>query len=296
MALYDLLFTFKEGNPKPDGSADELVAAAVKMYHEMSPRTGEFIDYMTGNDLMDLVTKPKKCSGGFCTFFANYKSPFIFANFNGTQGDVGTLTHEAGHAYAFYVAGDDEIYETSGPSLDACEIHSMSMEFFAWPWLENFYGKDAERARLAHLEESVTFIPYGTMVDHFQHIIYANPDLTPSQRHEEWMKLEKLYRPYIDFETVPFYAQGRGWQRQIHIYEVAFYYIDYCLAQSVALAFWALSRKDRKDAWERYNKLVDCTGKKTFIELCEVAGIKDPFTEGSLKQVSDTACEYLDKI
>jgi len=296
LSLYDLLFTFKEGNPKPDGTSDELVAAAVKMYHEMSERTGEFIDFMTDSDLMDLLTKPKKAGGGFCTLFANYKAPFIFANFNGTQGDVGTLTHEAGHAYAFYIAVDDEIYETAGPSLDACEIHSMSMEFFAWPWLENFYGKDAERARLAHLEESVTFIPYGTMVDHFQHIMYENPDLTPAQRHEEWMKLEKQYRPYIDFENVPCYSQGRGWQRQSHIYEVAFYYIDYCLAQSVALAFWALSRKDRKDAWERYNKLVDCTGKKTFIELCKVADIKDPFTDGCLKQVAATAFEYLDKI
>lgn len=296
LSLYDLLFTFKEGNPKPDGTADELLAAAVQMYREMSERTGEFIDFMTENGLMDLLTKPKKCGGGFCTFFADYKAPFIFANFNGTQGDVGTLTHEAGHAYAFYIGGNDEILETAAPSYDSCEIHSMSMEFFAWPWLGRFYGKDAERARLAHLEEAVTFIPYGTMVDHFQHIMYENPELTPAQRHAEWMSLEKQYRPYIDFENIPFYARGRGWQRQSHIYDVAFYYIDYCLAQSVALAFWAQSRKDRGDAWERYQKLVDCTGKKTFTELCEVAGIKDPFTDGCLKQVAETALEYLDKI
>jgi len=170
------------------------------------------------------------------------------------------------------------------------------MEFFAWPWMERFYGKDAERARLAHLEEAITFIPYGTMVDHFQHIMYENPNLTPAQRHEEWMKLEKQYRPYIDFENIPFYSQGRGWQRQSHIYEVAFYYIDYCLAQSVALAFWALSRKNRKDAWERYNKLVDCTGKKTFTELCKVADMTDPFTDGCLKQVAATAFEYLNQL
>jgi oligoendopeptidase F len=167
------------------------------------------------------------------------------------------------------------------------------MEFFAWKWLKLFYGEDYRRAQLAHLADCVTFIPYGSMVDHFQHIVYDEPELTPAQRNERWAQLEKIYRPHVDFDGLPFYGEGRGWQRQIHIYEYPFYYIDYCLAQTVALKFWALSQKDYADAWRRYMAFVREGGKKTFTGLCETAGIKDPFAPGSLVQAAEAAGEFL---
>ncbi len=293
MRIYDDVFSFKEGNPKPMGTPDDIMAAGKQMYEEMSPESAEFINFMYDNELLDVLAKEGKAVGGYCTDFPEYKAPFIFSNFNGTSGDVDVLTHEAGHAFAFYTTRNFEFMENAQPTMESCECHSMSMEFFAWKWLHLFYGDDTARAKYMHLESALIFIPYGCMVDHFQHIVYDNPDLTPAERHEEWRKLEAIYRPYMQFGDVDFYALGRGWQRQLHIYHYPFYYIDYCLAQTVSLEFWSMSQQDYADAWERYYKFVCEGGKKTFVGLCEAADIKNPFKNGALKSIAETAVEYL---
>ncbi len=293
MRIYDDAFSFLEGNPMPIGTPDDILAAGKQMYEEMSPQTSEFINFMYNNELLDVLAKDGKAVGGYCTEFAEYGAPFIFSNFNGTAGDVDVLTHEAGHAFAFYTTRNFEYSANAQPTMESCECHSMSMEFFAWKWLHLFYGNDVERAKYMHLESALIFIPYGCMVDHFQHIVYDNPSLTPAERHEEWLKLEAIYRPYMQFGDVDFYALGRGWQRQLHIYHYPFYYIDYCLAQTVSLEFWSLSQKDYANAWERYYKFVCEGGKKTFVGLCETADIINPFTDGALKSIAQTAVEYL---
>ena len=293
MRIYDDVFSFREGNPKPMGTPDDIMAAGRQMYEEMSPETGEFIHFMYENELLDVLAKEGKRVGGYCTEFPEYKSPFIFSNFNGTAGDVDVLTHEAGHAFASYTTRDFEFSANAQPTMESCECHSMSMEFFAWKWLHLFYGDDTERAKYMHLESALIFIPYGCLVDHFQHVIYDNPDLTPAERHEKWLELEAMYRPYMQFGDVEFYASGRGWQRQLHIYHYPFYYIDYCLAQTVSLEFWSMSQKDFADAWERYYRFVCEGGKKTFVGLCEAADIKIPFEDGALKQIAGTAVDYL---
>ncbi|MDD6799305.1 MAG: M3 family oligoendopeptidase [Firmicutes bacterium] len=294
MKLYDDPFSFKEGNPHPVGTADDILAAGKRMYSEMSPETKEFIELMYDKELLDVISRKGKAVGGYCIEIPSFGYPFIFSNFNGTSGDVEVLTHEAGHAYAAYRANSIELLENRSPTMESCETHSMSMEFMAWRWLDLFYGNDTDRAKYMHLEKSLVFLPYGCMVDHFQHIVYDNPDLTPSQRHEEWKKLEKIYRPYIDAEGIPFYGEGRTWQRQLHIYQHPFYYIDYCLAQTVALNFWALTQKDFDDAWKRYNAFVCEGGKLTFTELCEVAGVASPFVPGSIKATAETARTWLE--
>ena len=293
MRIYDDVFSFREGNPKPMGTPDDIMAAGRRMYEEMSPETGEFINFMYENELMDVLAKEGKRVGGYCTDFPEYKAPFIFSTFNGTSGDVDVLTHEAGHAFAGYTTRNFEFMENAQPTMESCECHSMSMEFFAWKWLNLFYGDDTDRAKYMHLESALIFIPYGCMVDHFQHIVYDNPDMTKAERHEAWLKLEAEYRPYMQFGDVDFYASGRGWQRQLHIYHYPFYYIDYCLAQTVSLEFWSMSQKDYADAWERYYKFVCEGGKKTFVGLCEAADIRIPFESGALKEIAGTAVEYL---
>ena len=293
MRIYDDVFSFREGNPKPMGTPDDIMAAGKRMYEEMSPETGEFINFMYENELLDVLAKEGKRVGGYCTDFPEYKAPFIFSNFNGTSGDVDVLTHEAGHAFAGYTTRNFEFMENAQPTMESCECHSMSMEFFAWKWLNLFYGDDTDRAKYMHLESALIFIPYGCMVDHFQHIVYDNPDMTKAERHEAWLKLEAEYRPYMQFGDVDFYASGRGWQRQLHIYHYPFYYIDYCLAQTVSLEFWSMSQKDYADAWERYYKFVCEGGKKTFVGLCEAADIRIPFESGALKEIAGTAVEYL---
>ena len=295
LSYSDMPIAFKSGNPVPAGTPDDILAHARKFYHELSPETAEFIDFMYDNELLDVLSKKGKAAGGYCTGFDRYKSPFIFANFNGTQHDVEVMTHEAGHAFAAYSAFKNNLpMPLQSPSLEACECHSMSMEFFAWPWEEGFFGKDTEKFYYSHLFGSVTFIPYGTMVDHFQHIVYENPDLTPAQRHEKWAELTKIYMPWVALDgKVPFYSEGRAWQRQTHIYEVPFYYIDYCLAQTIALEFWAIMQKDRHEAWERYLKFLNLGGTKTYTELVAAADLDTPFGEDALRKVAEVAKEWL---
>ena len=285
---------FLTGNPRPKGTADDILAAGKKFYHELSPEASAFIDVMFKNELMDVLSRKGKEGGGYCAGIPDYKVPFIFANFNGTQGDVEVLTHEGGHAFAGYTARNIFPMELQSPTMESCEIHSMSMEFFAWPWAEDFFGQEADKYRYSHLTGALTFLPYGTMVDHFQHIVYENPGLTPNERHEKWAELTKIYMPWIKLGDMPFWGEGKAWQRQSHIYEVPFYYIDYCLAQSVALQFWALMQQDRTEAWQRYYKLVKLAGTRTYRELVAAAGLNDPFESEGLKAACEAAARWLD--
>ena len=244
MTFADNALSFRSGNPKPCGDADAILAHGKKFYEELSPETGEFFNMMLDNELMDVPSTPGKAGGGYCTSLGEYRVPFIFANFTGPQHDVEVVPHEAGHAFAAYLTRDRVPTETIWPSLEGCEVHSMSMEFFAWPWAEGFFGDDTRKFRYSHLAGALTFIPYGTMVDHFQHIVYEKPEMTPAERHAVWKELLGVYMPWMKLGSeIPFYGDGEGWQRQLHIYVNPFYYIDYCLAQTAALEFWSLSQK-----------------------------------------------------
>ena len=295
MNAADNALMFRSGNPKPCGDADAIVAQGKKFYEELSPETAEFFHKMLDDQLMDLLSTPGKAGGGYCTSLDDYEVPFIFANFNGTQHDVEVVTHEAGHAFAAYMNRKRIPYSTVWPSMEGCEVHSMSMEFLAWPWAEGFFGKDARKFRYSHLAGALTFIPYGTMVDHFQHIVYEKPDMTPAQRHETWKELAAIYQPWMRLDgEIPFYGAGEYWQRQMHIYQSPFYYIDYCLAQTVSLQIWALMQKDRVNAWDHYMAYTRQGGSCVFTELLKNADLVSPFEESCLRGVCETAKDWLD--
>lgn len=302
--LYDDGVLFRDGNAKPYGTPEEIMLSGLKMYQDLSAETAEFMNFMMENDLFDVLSRKGKKGGGYCTFIDAYKSPFIFANFNGTSGDIDVLTHEAGHALAAYTSRNMEITSYKSPTMESCEIHSMSMEFFTWPWMDEFFKDRTRKYKYSHLANAVCFIPYGTIVDNFQHIIYENPDLTPEQRCEEWGKLEKIYRPWIDTEDMPYYGEHRRWQVQAHIYDLPFYYIDYCLAQTIALAFWADAQSDGaissdsenyRKSWEKYMSLVRSAGAEKFTSLVERAGMPNPFKEGSLENMAAKVMEWIEK-
>ena len=292
----DLPIMFKDGNPKPIPGYKARMDAARTMYHELSPETAEFIDFMQDNELFDVESRPGKMSGGYMTSLPSYKAPFIFANWNNTSGDVDVLTHECGHAFEGYVAErDPEVpADLECPGMESAEIHSMAMEFLTAPWHHLLFGRDTDKYALLHAEDSFVFLAYGCEVDEFQHIMYQNPDLTPDERNAEWLKLEKKYRPWIDFDNLPFYGRGAGWQRQLHIYECPFYYIDYCLSTMAALQFFLLSLDDHKDAWERYLRLVRRAGTASYTELLETAGLKIPFEDGSIKGIAQQMTDWLE--
>ena len=295
MNAADNALMFRSGNPKPCGDADAIVAQGKKFYEELSPETAEFFHKMLDDELMDLLSTPGKAGGGYCTSLDDYEVPFIFANFNGTQHDVEVVTHEAGHAFAAYMNRKRIPYSTVWPSMEGCEVHSMSMEFLAWPWAEGFFGEDARKFRYSHLAGALTFIPYGTMVDHFQHIVYEKPDMTPAERHETWKELAAIYQPWMRLDgEIPFYGAGEYWQRQMHIYQSPFYYIDYCLAQTVSLQIWALMQKDRANAWDHYMAYTRQGGSRVFTELLQNADLTSPFEESCLRGVCETAKDWLD--
>ena len=292
----DLPIMFKDGNPKPIPGYKARMDAARTMYHELSPETAEFIDFMQDNELFDVESRPGKMSGGYMTSLPSYKAPFIFANWNNTSGDVDVLTHECGHAFEGFVAERDPAIpaDLECPGMESAEIHSMAMEFLTAPWHHLLFGRDTDKYALLHAEDSFVFLAYGCEVDEFQHIMYQNPDLTPDERNAEWLKLEKKYRPWIDFDNLPFYGRGAGWQRQLHIYECPFYYIDYCLSTMAALQFFLLSLTDHKDAWARYLRLVRRAGTASYTELLETAGLKVPFEEGSIKGIAQQMTDWLE--
>lgn len=295
LSFADEALSFRSGNPAPRGTADDVLEAGRTFYRALSPETGEFFDMMLERDLMDVLSTEGKAGGGFMTQIPDYDVPFIFANFNGTQGDVEVVTHEAGHAFSYYMNTHVVPITLSMPSTEACEVHSMSMEFMAWPWAEEFFGDDARKYRYAHLAGAITFIPYGTMVDHFQHEVYEHPEMTPAERHATWKRLLGVYMPWMRLDgDIPFYAEGEGWQRQSHIYENPLYYIDYCLAQTVALEFWAMSQDDFKVAWEHYMAYTRQGGTRAFTDLLAHAGMTSPFDEGCLKAICERATAWLE--
>ena len=282
---FDYNLMFKSGNPKPAGDCKYLVGQAQKMYASLGPESKEFFDFMVQYELMDLEARKGKAPGGYCTYFPDYKSPFIFSNFNGTQGDVNVLCHEGGHAFQAYLSSGIKVPELMNPTLESCEIHSMSMEFFAWPYMEGFFGKDAEKYKYTHLADSIEFLPYGITIDEFQHWVYEHPTATHEERCAAYKEIEFRYTPHKKYDDCPTLNRGTWWMRQSHIFGVPFYYIDYTLAQVVAFQFAVENMKDHEKTWKKYIKLCKCGGKYPFLELLKRNHLRNPFVDGNIRKV-----------
>jgi len=276
---------FLKGNPQPIGTPEEILLNGQIMYSELSNETKEFFDFMTENELFDVLGRKTKKAGGYMTYIPKYQSPFIFANFNGTSGDVDVITHECGHAFQGYLSGKDPIREHADITMETAEIHSMAMEFFTEPWMEKFFGDRTKDYLEMHLEDSAAFIPYGCMVDEFQHIVYENPTMTKMDRHETWKQLEKEYKPHLDYGNNSFFGKGAFWQKQLHIYDYPFYYIDYCLAQTCAFQYKVMMDEDYKEAWNSYLKLCKLSASDFYINMLPEVGLQVPFEEGTLKNM-----------
>lgn len=284
------IFTVDE--PKPIGTPEEMFDNASRMYNEMSEETGKLFDTMRQSECFDVMSREGKWGGGYCEGLPEYKLPFILANWNGSAGDVDVLTHEFGHALEFYKSFFIDSEFLSSISMETAEVHSMSMEFLAYPWIDLFFGDKTPEYKFYHIGGAVTFIPYGTIVDCFQQTCYDNPDMTPAERNAFYNKLEKEFLPHMTTEGIPALQDGRRWQRQAHIFESPFYYIDYCFAQFTALQFLALSQQDYKGAFDKYIKFLNYGGTKPFTELLSECDLLSPFEEDSFKLVV-SACEKI---
>lgn len=298
MHYYDENFSYKTGNATPQGDPEWIVEQAKVMYEELSKETDEFFNFMINNDLMDLVAKKGKAGGGFCTAIPNYEAPYIFSNFNGTSGDIDVLTHEAGHAFQVYQSLKQKIVvpEYLWPTYEACEIHSMSMEFFTWPWMEKFFKDQTDKYKFTHLSSALFFLPYGVAVDEFQHWVYENYNATIEERNAAWREIEKKYKPHVNYEENHYLEAGNFWKGQAHIFNSPFYYIDYTLAQVLALQFWKKSMEDFEGAWADYLHLCQLGGTKSFLKLVEEANLISPFEIGSVESIVGVIEEWLDQV
>ena len=296
LKFYDQSLKFLTGNATPQGSPEWIIENGQKMYAELSPETDTFFKFMTDKNLLDVEAKTGKEAGGYCTFIDDYDSPFIFSNFNGTSGDIDVLTHEAGHAFQVYSSRNIGIPEYMWPTYEGAEIHSMSMEFFTWPWMELFFKEQTDKYKFSHLSDALLFLPYGVAVDEFQHVIYENPQMTPAERKAAWKKIEQIYLPMRDYDGIEYLESGAVWQRQGHIYADPFYYIDYTLAQICAFQFWKRSREDHASAWKDYLHLCTLGGSKSFTKLVAEANLISPFEDGCVESVIGTIESWLDSV
>lgn len=295
LEIYDLSTMFKDGNPVPNGTTDEKVEAAKKMYKELSPDTDYFFNFMADHHLLFLDAKPGKRGGGYMTYFPVHECPIIFSNFNGTSGDVDVLTHEFGHSFQAYMARNIKLPEYRAPTMESCEIHSMSMEFFAEPYMDLFFD-NSDQYRFLHLSDSISFLPYGVTVDEFQHWVYEHPEATPEERDAYWHELEVKYTPHKvkAYKGTKYMEEGHRWLTQAHIFSSPFYYIDYTLAQVCAFQFFNMDRKNHVKAWNKYLKLCKLGGKYPFLTLLEKTGLKNPFEEGVVKKTIKPLIKVLD--
>lgn len=293
LMLYDNS-VFTKTEPKPIGSIEEIFAKGKKMYQEMDSQTGELFETMTQAEAFDVVARDGKWGGGYCTGLPQYKLPFILANFNGSHDDIGVLTHEFGHALASYQAFNIPRVSARGSvTCETCEVHSMSMEFLTYQWMNLFFGENTQEYIFNHVASSLTFLPYGTIVDFFQQTVYDYYSLNASDRNDFWRQAEREYLPHLNNKGIPYYRTGRRWQQKAHIYETPFYYIDYCLAQMTAFQFLQLMQEDYKGAFKKYLQFVKLGGTKPFLDIIKEVGLKSPFEEETFAEVTETIRQML---
>lgn len=293
---YDVPFRFKSGNPTPKGTEEELVKAAQEMYKELSSETEKFFNEMIESEMMDLASKDGKAPGGYMTYIPTARLPFIFANFNGTSHDADVLTHEAGHAFQGYLVRDVYPGELREACMEIMETHSMSMEYFTHPWMESFFKEDTEKYYYNHVVDSLQFLPYGASIDEFQEWVYDNPEASPKERNAKFREIEKKYSPHIDYADDKYQEEGGRWQRQMHVYQSPFYYLDYTIAQLNAFQFFVLDMENHEDAWDKYVELCKMGGKYGTKETIQKVGLKVPFEEETFKFIVPKLEEYLDNL
>lgn len=291
---YDESIVFPDGNAMPMGTTQELLDKAGKMYREISKETGEFFDFMLEYDLFDLETRNGKQQGGYCTTFPDFKAPFIFSNFNGTDADIDVLTHEAGHSFEAYEAMRRiPLTEQTFSTSEVAEIHSMSMEFFTYPWMELFFGEQAEKYRKSHLWDALECVPYMACVDEFQHRVYDEKLFDAMERRKVWSELEKKYMPWRDYDGNAFLENGGFWMQKQHIFMYPFYYIDYALARFGSLEYYGHMMQDYQSAWKDYYHLCCAGGSKSYPELLKIGNLSSPFEEGTVKNVLELIKDYI---
>ncbi len=262
---------------EPFQNEAEHIEVAAKLLEEIHPPFADDLRWMQQQDLLDLATRPHKRPGGFMDTYADIRVPFIFANSGTTHGDVETLIHEAGHAVHALAAREIEPSDYHDAPLEFAEVASMAMESMAMGHLEAVYpATEAKRALRASLESCVSTFAWVATIDAFQHWLYTHENHTQEERMAAWVAVRERFSAGLDWSGLED-ERSYEWQRQLHLFEVPFYYIEYGIAQNGALQVWQNYLNDADAAIDKYRKGLALGGSRPLPELYEAAGIQfDP--------------------
>ncbi len=297
LKYYDEDIKFAAGNAVPRGGPRKIMESSRTMYREMSRESGEFFQFMEDNGLLDLEDRDNKAKMGYCATIPGYRVPFVFATFNGTSYDVGVMTHELGHDFQAYCSRHFSISEYIDATAEVSEIHALTMELMAWPWLHLFFAGDEDKYRYASLTDAINLgLPIGVMGDEFQQWIYENPEARPEDRKEVWREIEKKYWPYKDYDGNEFLEREGLWLRFVHFFQFPLYLIDYSLAQICAFQFFGKSRENYPHAWADYVTFCKAGGNASFLRLLQKAGLQSPFEPGCVAGAIHPVVRWLEEV
>ncbi len=286
---YDPAFTLPSGI----APVDTQIEKAQRVFDQLSPLLGQHFTRMRNEGLIDLENRKGKRAGAYCTTFSDEGRVAILCNSTGDSDDVGTLTHEMGHAFQGWESQVIESVDLQSPTYDACEIHSMGMEYLSMRHMNEFFNDElTAKFRRNRWRDGVEIMCYIAIVDEFQHWVYENPSATPDERDTAWNKIWDIYKPGIDWSSAEEYKSAR-WYMQGHIFGMPFYYIDYAIAEIGAMQLALMDAQDHDKTIEAYLKLCRIGGTMSVLDIFKSVGMRTPFDESLIKDLMAHATKVL---
>lgn len=282
----------------PFSTGEEMLQRSISCFNELDPLFASCLAKMKDLGHLDLESRKGKAPGGYNCPLAESGAPFIFMNAAGQMHDVTTMVHEGGHAVHSFLAHPLELTGFKEYPMEIAEVASMSMELFTMDHWHHFFPdpEELKRAKKYQLERVITLFPWIAVIDKFQHWLYNGKEHTPSQRSQEWMNiLSEFSEGVVDYSGLENY-RANAWQRQLHLFEVPFYYIEYGIAQLGAIGMWMQFREDRERALNNYCNALSLGGTRTLPELYSAAGLEFDFSPSRIKKLMDFVKVELDKV
>lgn len=283
---------------RPFKTGKELIEKTIQCFNELRPFFGECLQKMKSMGHLDLESRKGKAPGGYNCPLAESGAPFIFMNAAGQLDDVTTMVHEGGHAIHSFLTHDQELHGFKEYPTEIAEVASMAMELFSMNHWHVYFDNEEEltRAKEQQLERVITIFPWIATIDKFQHWIYEHPEHTLEERADQWKEiLNEFSSPVIDFSGLDEYRRY-GWQRQLHLFEVPFYYIEYGIAQLGAIGMWQQYKKNPETALNNYITALDLGGTQTLPELFRAAGLQFNFSPGYISGLMLFVKQELDSL
>ncbi|MEZ6183880.1 MAG: M3 family oligoendopeptidase [Planctomycetota bacterium] len=273
---------------------EEQLDKAGRVFERLSPKLAAHFSRMREQGLIDLENRKAKRAGAYCTSFPDENKVAIFCNSVGSEGDVGTLTHEMGHAFQGWESQWIDAVDLRWPTSDACEVHSMGMEYLSLPYLDEFFTPE-QQARFTHSrwKRGVELLCYVSVVDAFQHWVYEHPQATPDERDQTWVRLQDTFLPGIDWSGEAERYRASRWYAQLHIFRYPFYYIDYAIAETGAMQLGMLDTQDHEGCLATYLELCRLGGTGSVLQLFQGAGLRSPFDPDGMRDLMAHAADVL---